>query len=57
MRGHQEPCGEFRPTMKPSYCCCGFRREDHEESAIGPSEWKWGWRSRVLAQPDREDCE
>jgi len=58
MRGDQEPCGDFRPSMKPSYCRCGFRKDDHDLDALLPvREWTWGWRSRLLAQPDREECE
>lgn len=51
-------CGYFRPTLKPSWCKCGLHYRDHSEAAkASPKFWTWGWRSRLLAQPDVEDCE
>lgn len=53
-----EACSYFRPTLKPTYCKCGAHRRDHSEEALASVKfWTWGWRSRLLAQPDREECE
>lgn len=55
---HESACGYFRPTIKPSYCKCGLHRSEHSAEALASVKfWTWGWRSRLLAQPDSEDCE
>lgn len=51
-------CGYFRPTMKPTFCHCGAHRRDHSAEALSSAKlWTWGWRSRLLAQPDEVECE
>ena len=55
-----DACGFFRPTVKGNLCQCGWPLRCHAEDVRERAERvgvRWGWRARLLAQPDEADCE